>query len=69
MAAYIDQTFRKYGEDFFGKSIMETITDSQVEKARCWAMKGVRDLTIKYGRQPNGTAKELFCNYIFEYFI
>lgn len=67
--AYIDKLFRGYGEEFLGKECMDKVTDEQVEEARCWACAEVGKLTEKYGRQPNGTAKELFCNYVFSEFI
>lgn len=67
--AYIDKIFRKHGEDFFGKEVMDQITDEQVEEARCEAFKGLTELTAKYGRQEKGTVEELFCNYIFSEFI
>lgn len=69
MAAYIDQIFRGYGEEFFGKECMDQITDAQVEEARCWAFTELNDLTAKYGKQEKGTVKELFCNYIWGEFI
>ena len=65
----IDRVFRGYGEEFFGEKVMSSITDEQVEEARCCAMKEVAERTAKRGRQAEGTAKELFLNYIFENFI
>ena len=67
--AYIDRIFRGYGEEFFGKEAMDNITDEQVEEARCQAFKWRDELTQKYGKQENGTVKELFCNYIFGTFM
>lgn len=67
--SYIDKVFRGYGEEFFGKECMDQITDAQVEEARCWAMTELGNFTAKYGKQAPGTAKELFCNYIFDKFI
>lgn len=69
MIAPIDKTFRRYGEDFFGKECMNQITDAQVEEARVWAFNELAELTEKYGRQPDGACKELFCNYIFGQFL
>lgn len=69
MVAYIDRMFRGYGEDFFGKELMDQITDAQVEEARCWAMTELSRLTEKYGLQDMGTVKELFCNYVFGEFV
>ncbi len=69
MAAYIDRIFRGYGEEFFGKQAMDMITDAQVEEARCWTFNELHDLTARYGKQEEGTAQELFCNYIFGEFM
>lgn len=69
MANYIDVIFRGYGEEFFGKSVMDKITDNQVETARCEAMRTLSDLTKKHGLQKKGTAAELFCNYISENYL
>ena len=69
MAAFIDKVFRKYGEEFFGKTAMDMITDAQVEEARCEAMKYLCELTRKYGKQYQGTVKDLFCNYVFSTFM
>lgn len=66
---FIDRVFRGYGEEFFGADAMSAITDSQVEEARCYAFSELDSLTAQYGRQPNGTARELFCNYIFGNFM
>lgn len=69
MMSYIDRTFRGYGEEFFGEKAMNGITDEQVEEARCFAMRELAELTAKSGRQAEGTAKELFLNYIFGEFM
>ena len=69
MANYIDVLFRGYGEQFFGKSVMDQITDSQVEEARIYAMMMLGELTKALGLQEKGTAKRLFCEYIESYFI
>lgn len=69
MANYIDVLFRGYGENFFGKEAMDRITDEQVEEARIYAMTTVSELTKQLGLQKKGTAKELFCNYIFGVFM
>ena len=60
----IDQIFKGYGEESFGKKYMERLTDSQIEEARCWAFNRLTALTTKYGKQAPGTAKKLFCDYI-----
>ena len=65
----IDKIFRGYGEEFFGKECMDQITNAQVEEARCWVFTEVGNLTAAYGKQPSGTVKKLFCNYIFSKFI
>lgn len=67
--SYIDRIFRGYGEEFFGKEAMDRIAPSQVEEARCAAMRELGRLTEKYGKQEKGTAEELFCNYLFEKYI
>ena len=67
--AYIDKLFRGYGEEFFGKTAMNMITDDQVEEARCAAFQATHELTEKYGKQEEGTTRELFCNYVFECFM
>ena len=67
--AYIDKIFRGYGEEFFGKEAMDYITDEQVEEARCQAFMWLGELTQKYGKQEEGTVRELFCNYIFGTFM
>ena len=67
--AYIDKIFRGYGEEFFGKEAMDNITDEQVEETRCQAFRWLDEMTQKYGKQENGTVKELFCNYIFGSFM
>lgn len=68
---YIDRTFREYGNEFFGKPVMDRITDAQVEEARVATMQEVARLTKKYfpERLPKNTAKELFCNYLFSKFV
>lgn len=66
---YIDVLFRSYGEEFFGKEAMDKITDEQVEEARIYAMFTLGELTKQLGLQKQGTAKELFCNYIFGVFM
>ena len=65
----IDREFRQYGVEFFGEAAMANLTDEQIEEARVWAMNELADLTEKYGRQEKGTARELFCNYLFDKFI
>lgn len=67
--SFIDRVFRGYGEEFFGKEAMDRITTAQVEEARCTAMRDLGTLTAKYGKQEKGTAKELFCNYLFDRYI
>lgn len=69
MAAYIDKLFRRYGEEFFGKTAMDMVTDEQVSEARCAAFQTTCELTEKYGKQEKGTTKELFCNYVFGCFM
>lgn len=69
MASTIDCIFRKYGDEFFGEKAMNRITDEQVEEARCAAFRELGSLTEKCGKQKDGTCKELFCNYICEYFM
>lgn len=69
MASKMNRIFREYGNEFFGEKAMNHITDEQVEEARCAAFKELNLLTEKYGKQKNGTCKELFCNYIFGYFM
>lgn len=65
----LEQIFRGYGEEFFGTKAMNQITTEQVEEARCAAMNELCDLTAKYGRQEDGTVRELFCNYVFANFM
>lgn len=65
----IDEHFRQLGEDFFGKTAMDRITDEQLEQARIFSMKELGRRTIKDGLQPDGTLKEIFCNYIFGTFM
>lgn len=67
--SYIDTIFRGYGEKFFGKTAMDQITDAQVEEARVYACQEVHNLTKIHGKQSDGTAAELFCNYIFGTFM
>lgn len=62
----IDRIFRGYGDDFFGKDVMDLITWEQVEEARCFAFKVLDELTKNYGKQENGTVEGLFLNYLFE---
>lgn len=69
MTTYIDKLFRGYGEEFFGKSAMNRVTDEQVSEARCAAFQATCELTGKYGKQEPGTVKELFRNYVFECFM
>lgn len=61
---YIDVLCRTWGEEILGKSTMDNYTDKQVEKARIKAMNDLSELTRSRGRQPEGTAKRLFCYYI-----
>lgn len=65
----VDKIFREYGEEFFGKDAMQNITDSQVEEARVFAFKALDYLTGMYGKQEAGTARKLFCNYLFDRYI
>lgn len=65
----MNSIFRRHGEDFFGKIPMDRITDKQVEEARIFAEQEVINLTKKYGKQPEDTCKELFCNYVFGCFM
>lgn len=65
----LEQIFRGYGEEFFGKTIMDQITTEQIEEGRCAAMNKLHDLTEKYGRQEDGTAQVLFCEYIFNRWV
>ena len=61
---YIDRMFRKYGEEYFGKEKMDTLTDEQVEEARCEAMKALTYVVSVCGaKDGNGQVKELFCDY------
>lgn len=65
----IDKIFRFYGIDFFGDQVMDKITPEQIEECRVEAFKELDKLTKKYGLQPKGTVKELFCNILFERYI
>lgn len=65
----LEQIFRGYGEDFFGKQLMDNLTAEQIEEGRCAAMNKLCDLTAKYGKQEVDTARVLFCDYIFERWI
>ena len=67
--SWLDKHFRTLGERFFGEIAMDQITNKQVEEARCAAMAELNRLTSLYGKQKDGTAKDLFCNYIFENFM
>lgn len=62
--AFIDRIFRGYGEARFGKEAMDGVTSVQVEAARCKAMKALDVLTEKFGKQPKGTAENLFCAFV-----
>lgn len=62
--AYIDRVFRGYGEKEFGKDRMDTVAPSEVEEARCKAMRSLGVLTETFGRQPKGTAERLFNAFI-----
>lgn len=67
---YIDRMCRGFGEEFFGKEAMDTITDAQVEKARIEAFKQLEELVIKTGPQEGNTRfAELFCNYVFSEYM
>lgn len=66
----IDRTFRKYGEDFFGKVPMDRITTAQLEEARCFAFNECAKLTAEtMTKQPKDTIRELFLNYLFGEYI
>ena len=67
--SYVDRCFREYGEDFFGKALMDNITSEQVEKGRVFAFKTLADLTAEYGKLGEDVVKELFCGYIFAHFV
>lgn len=62
MGAFIDDKFRKKGEEFFGKEVMDEVTDEQVELTRYEAMNELRMVTIKYGKQDPNAVYEIFCN-------
>lgn len=60
----IDNLFRKFGEEQFGKEAMNQVSDERVEKARIAAMKDLSSL-IRSGRKINqGVAKKIFCWYL-----
>ena len=64
---YIDVLFRRWGEEFYGKSVMDLITDEQVEKARIWTMEEMSKIVKKCGSRTeikDGTIKTLFLNRI-----
>lgn len=65
---YIDRTLKAQAKEFFG-DVVDTLTDEQIENARCEAFKMLSDLTAKYGKQEKGTLEELFNNYLFGYYI
>lgn len=65
MESTIDRTFRKHGEDFFGKTYMSRVSSAEVEVARCWTMRELARLTEAFGKQEEGTVEHLFCNCLF----
>lgn len=65
---YIDRTLKAQAKEFIG-DVVDTLTDEQIENARCESFKMLDDLTAKYGRQEKGTLEELFNNYLWSYYI
>lgn len=75
---YIDILYREYGEEFFGKSVMDKITEEQVEKARIETNKLISELARMYISQgktneflnnPEFKVKKIFCDYISKNYI
>lgn len=60
MRNYIDALFRSYGENYFGKAVMNKINDAQLEQARIKTFKDAENLTKKYGKLKDGSIKEIF---------
>ena len=48
---------------------MDWVTPEQVEEARVFAFKELSVFTAEFGKCGPNTAKELFCNYVFEKFM
>jgi len=65
----IDKMFRKYGVEVLGEDVMATITDLQVETARCAAFIFLGELTAEFGKQEKGTVENLFVQNIRTMFL
>ena len=65
---YIDKIFRKYGEEDFGKELMDTVPDEKVEELRCEAFKSLAEMTKLFGKQENGTLEALYYFLLLEHF-
>lgn len=65
----IDRIFKQYAVDFFGETPTERLTEEQIEEARVFAFSELHKLTEKYGRQKDGTCREIFLNYLFDRYI
>lgn len=76
---YIDVIYRKYGEEYFGKAVMDKLTDEQIEKARCETNKRISELARMHMAQggkredfinnPDINIKKMFCDYVAKNFI
>ena len=63
--SYIDRMCRQYGEEEFGKDVMDTITDEQVEAARIEAFIMLSEYVAQYGaHEGNDTFKQFFCLHV-----
>ncbi len=52
--------FREIGERHLGKEVMDKVTDSVIEQARCDAFSVLANVTKVFGKQPKGTLENLF---------
>lgn len=65
----IDRMFKQYGVEALGEEVMATITDLQVEEARCAAFVFLGELTAEFGKQEKGTVENLFVQNIRTMFL
>ena len=63
---YIDQVFKGYGEEHFGKEIMAILSDDEIEEAHCAAFCVISDLLDEgYEKKLNDDSlKNAFFEYI-----
>lgn len=62
---WLDRTFRKHGEEHYGKEYMDNVPSDVLEESRCMAFQYASDYAYEYGcAAPDGTIIDAFFRFL-----